>query len=693
MVKKMLINASHPEECRVAVVSEGLLEELDVQVRTREATLGNIYQGVISRVEPSLQAVFVDYGASRNGFLSINDVHPSYFPESFEASRRRPRIQDVFKKDAHVLVQVAKEERQNKGAGLTTNLSLAGRYLVLMPGTDLCGVSRKIDDDEERQKLKEILSQLKPPENMGFIIRTAGMGRTKTELARDLDYLLKLWQAIEKNVNEHPAPALLHKEHDMVIRSIREHFSGDISEILIDDRETHAKVREFFQQVMPRYQALVKLYQEKRPIFNKYQLEEQIEQVYRRRINLKSGGYILIEPTEALVTVDVNSGGATKEKGIEETAYRVNMEAAPEIARQLRLRDLGGIIVIDFIDMSLKKHKQDVEKALKAVLKTDRAKTKISRISMLGLLELSRQRLKSSLGTGEYLECPLCDGRGRVRSAEMSALSVFRKIKSLLAKSDVTEVRATVPAKIAEYLLNTMRGQLVELETQYKARVSILVKHVVQDKEIVVEACKEESPEAPACEPAPTRLVAALPQEEVAALLEEIPVEEAAKPAKKPGRRRRRPKKKSDPDAAQEEQVLEGEGGVVVEEEALTGETEDIEPPAEAENPPDAESTAGTEDLAAVNESMDAEPEPNLDAEPEPNLNAEIETQAVTEETRPPLEPMAERARNAVNTSAEERRHEERSDTFASVVPSEEPQTAGSARKSVLQRFLPFFST
>ena len=414
MVKKMLINACHLEECRVAVVSEGLLEELDIDVNTRrEATLGNIYKGVITRVEPSLQAVFVDYGADRNGFLSINDVHPSYFPESFEGARRRPRIQDVFKKDDHVIVQVNKEERYKKGASLTTNISLAGRYLVLMPGTDLCGVSRKIEDEDERKKLKEILKQLKFPENMGFIIRTAGMGRTKTELVRDLEYLLKLWQSIEKNMADALAPALLHREHDLVIRSIREHYSPDVGEILVDEKEVFRKVREFFHQVMPRYEKLVKLYQEKRPLFNKYQLEEQVEQVYSKRIKLKSGGTIIIEPTEAMVTIDVNSGGATKEKDIEETAFKVNMEAAPEVARQLRLRDLGGIIVIDFIDMSQIKHRQEVEKALKAELKRDRAKTKALRISSLGLVELSRQRLKSSLGTGEYLDCPVCDGSGK----------------------------------------------------------------------------------------------------------------------------------------------------------------------------------------------------------------------------------------------------------------------------------------
>ncbi|MGO9119014.1 MAG: Rne/Rng family ribonuclease [Desulfomonilaceae bacterium] len=512
MVKKMLINACHLEECRVAVVAEGLLEELDIDINTRkEATLGNIYKGVITRVEPSLQAVFVDYGAGRNGFLSINDVHPSYFPESFEGARRRPRIQDVFKKDDHAIVQVNKEERYKKGASLTTNVSLAGRYLVLMPGTDLCGVSRKIEDEDERKKLKDILKQLKLPQNMGFIIRTAGMGRTKTELVRDLEYLMKLWQSIEKNIADAPAPVLLHREHDLVIRAIREHYSPDISEILVDEKEVHKKVREFFHQVMPKYEKLVKLYQEKRPLFNKYQLEEQVEQVYSKRIKLKSGGHIVIEPTEAMVTIDVNSGGATKEKDVEETAFRVNMEAAPEIARQLRLRDLGGIIVIDFIDMSQKKHRQEVEKALKGELRLDRAKTKVLKISPLGLVELSRQRLRSSLGTGEYLECPMCDGSGKVRSPEMTAVSVFRKIKSQLVRRDASEVRAVVPVRVAEYLLNNMRGQLVELENQYSSKIAIMAEQNVSDKDITVSAVKEEIPETselPAIKVPPEELTA-----------------------------------------------------------------------------------------------------------------------------------------------------------------------------------------
>jgi ribonuclease E len=654
MVRKMLINASHPEECRVAVVCDGVLEELDVQVKAREATLGNIYKGVTSRIEPSLQAVFVDYGSPRNGFLSINDVHPSYFPESFEGTRRRPRIQDVFKKDDHVLVQVNKEERDTKGASLTTNISLAGRYLVLMPGTDLYGVSRKIEDEKERQKLKEIVKQFKLPENMGFIIRTAGMGRTKAELSRDLDYLLKLWQSIEKNVSEQQAPALLYKEHDIVIRAIREHFSPDISEILVDDKEVHKKVRDFFHQVMPRYENLVRLYLEKRPLFNKYQLEEQVEQVYRRKIRLKSGGHILIEPTEAMVTVDVNSGSATKEKGIEDTAFRVNMEAVPEIARQLRLRDLGGIIVIDFIDMSQKHHKQDVEKEMKAVLRDDRAKTKMLRISGLGLLELTRQRLKSVLGTGEYLECPLCDGQGKIRSPETSALSVYRRIKSLLIRSDVSEVRATVPAKVAEYLLNNMRAQLVEIERQHNSRISILVKQTLPDKDILVEAVKEEALEQPTSE----ALLTPAPALEVVEAVEEESLAEAeARKTKKPSRRRRRPRKKA-PSGA-EEQVIS----------------------VEEEEEPRLEAAPSEEALEVETVAAQRSPEMAEEARPEEELSG-LEGPAEPQANEIPVERAApeapEAARTQVATSEE------------STAEEDAKKEAKPRRKSWLQDFLPF---
>ncbi len=541
MIAKILINAAHPEECRVAVVVDGILEELDVQVKTHEATLGNIYKGVVSRVEPSLQAVFVEYGPPRKGFLSISDVHSSYFPESYEESRRRPKIEDVFKKGDHVIVQVAKEERNTKGASLTTNISLAGRYLVLMPGTDLHGVSRKIVDEKERKKLRDIGKQLKLPEHIGFIIRTAGMGRTKTELTRDLNYLLNLWKAIENQVAEETPPALLYREQDVVIRSIRDHFTPDIAEILVDVPPVYNKAKDFFRQVMPKQEGIVRLYQEKRPIFNKYQLEGQVEQVQQKRINLKSGGYIIIEPTEALVTVDVNSGSATKERWVEDTAFRVNMEAAAEIARQLRLRDLGGIVVIDFIDMMNKKHKLEVERKLRAELKRDRAKTKVLRISSLGLLEMSRQRLKSTLGTGGYLDCPFCGGQGKIRSRETAALTVFRRIKSLLIKPDVSEVVATAPHRVADYLLNNMRSELVACEQQYNGRIIIRTQEVTADNEISVEAVKEEPPEDLVT---PEEATSKAITEEVEAVSEPAAGETEKRRPKRAPRRRRKPRKR-----------------------------------------------------------------------------------------------------------------------------------------------------
>ncbi|MBM4325609.1 MAG: Rne/Rng family ribonuclease [Deltaproteobacteria bacterium] len=552
MAMKMLINAVHPEECRVAVVSDGLLDELDVQVKTYEATLANIYKGVITRVEPSLQAVFVDYGAEKNGFLPISDVHPSYLPESFTEGRKRPRIEDVFKKGDEVIVQVTKEARSTKGASLTTTVSLAGRYLVLMPGSDLQGISRKIEDEAEREKLRDIMKQLKMPENMGCIIRTAGLGRSKTELTRDLSYVLKLWKTIEEEVNQVTAPALLYREEDLVIRSIRDHFTPEITEILVDDKAVYNKAKEFFREVMPKYEGLVKLYQEKRPIFNKYQLEEQVEQIHQKRIDLKSGGYIVIEPTEAVVTIDVNSGSATREKGVAETAFRVNMEAAPEIARQLRLRDLGGIIIIDFIDMALKKHNLEVEKALKAELRKDRAKTKVLRISSLGVLELSRQRLKSSLGTGEYLECGYCQGSGKVRSPEMVALSVYRKIKSLVIKPDVSEVRAEVPPKVAEYLLNKMRALLVELEDTY-GRVIVVTKEVTPTSEVAIDTIKR----APAPQPVLTEVPGEAASAEPVAGVETESSAQDVKKSKRAPRRRRRTKRKSGAATAEKKRAAE----------------------------------------------------------------------------------------------------------------------------------------
>lgn len=353
MKKKMLINVADEEESRVAIMEDGILEEFTIEVASREQIKGNIYNGVVVKVEPSLQAAFVDYGGNRHGFLPMGEIHDSWYAgDSTNGDRGRPRIQDVLKRNQKVLVQVAKEELGNKGASLTTYISLPGRYLVLMPGSDSGGgISRKIEDEEERKKLKETIAQLNPPPDIGIIVRTAGLNRNKTELQRDLTYLQRLWSSIQEKSKQSPAPALIYQEHDLVIRSIRDYFTPDIQEVLVDNRDVYRRARDFFQAVMPRYQGRVKLYREKAPIFAQHGLENQIEAIYTHKVELKSGGSIVIDQTEALVAIDVNSGRATREKGIEETAYKTNMEAAQEVARQLRLRDMGGLIVIDFIDM------------------------------------------------------------------------------------------------------------------------------------------------------------------------------------------------------------------------------------------------------------------------------------------------------------------------------------------------------
>src|SRR5262244_2241472 len=408
MKKKMLINVADEEESRVAIVEDGILEELTIETSSKEQIKGNIYNGVVVKVEPSLQAAFVDYGGKRHGFLPMGEIQPRWYTTEFrsEDRERRPRIQDVIKRNQKVLVQVVKEELGTKGASLSSYISLPGRYLVLMPGSDTAGgISRKIEDEEERKKLKEIIAQLEPPPDMGIIVRTAGLNRNKAELQRDMSYLQRLWAIIEEKSRESPAPALIYQEHDLVIRSIRDYFTPDIQEVLIDHREVYRRARDFFQSVMPRYQSRVQLYRDKKPLFARYQLEEQIEAIYSQKVELKSGGSIVIDPTEALVAIDVNSGRATKEKGIEETAFKTNMEAAQEIARQLRLRDLGGLIVIDFIDMENNRNQREVENRLRESLHYDRARVQMGKISRFGLMELSRQRLQTSLGETTHMSC------------------------------------------------------------------------------------------------------------------------------------------------------------------------------------------------------------------------------------------------------------------------------------------------
>ena len=476
MARKMLINATHPEENRVAIVEDGILTELDIEVVGREQTKGNIYKATVVRVESGLQAAFVDYGGQRLGFLQLGELHPSFFGKgagSDDERRGRQRIGDVLRRGQEILVQIVKGERGTKGAALTTFLSLAGRYMVLMPESDSKGVSRKIEEESVRKKLKGTMNALNLPDNMGYIVRTAGIDQSSEELKRDFDYLVRVYNNIVSHGQQVKAPALIYKESNLVIRSIRDYFSPDIDEVLVDDPKVLAEAKEFFQQVMPECVKLVKLHQEKRPIFSRYQIEEQIETISKNKVPLPSGGSIVIDRTEALVAIDVNSGKMAGEQGIEATAYKTNLEAAEEAARQLRLRDLGGLIVIDFIDMRDRKHGREVEKGLKEALKNDKAKVTLGKISQFGLLEMTRQRIKDALAEGTFLPCPHCAGSGRVKSVEAQAVAFLRKLQAGVAKGPMGRVEGEVPLDVATYLLNSKRHELVEMEERYQLEINI----------------------------------------------------------------------------------------------------------------------------------------------------------------------------------------------------------------------------
>ena len=476
MSKKMLINASHSEEHRAAIVEDGALTELEIEVVGREQTRGNIYKAVVVRVETGLQAAFVDYGADRLGFLQMGEIHPLCYRRggSGGENKGRPRINDILQRGQELLVQVVKEERGTKGAALTTYLSLPGRYMVLMPESDTKGVSRKIEEESQRKKLKSSMASMNLPENMGYIVRTAGIGQTKEELKRDFDYLLRVYDNIQELAKRSKAPALVYKESNLVIRMIRDYFSADIDEVLVDDAKVFQEAKDFFQQVMPEYARLVKLHQEKRPIFSRYQIEEQIETISKNKVPLPSGGSIVIDSTEALVAIDVNSGKMASEQGVEATAYKTNLEAAAEVGRQLRLRDLGGLIVIDFIDMRDRKHIRDVEKCLKEALKMDKARVTIGHISsQFSLLEMSRQRIKATLAEGAFLTCPHCEGSGRIKSTEAQAVAFMRKLQTGIAKGQIGLAEGEVPMDVATYLLNSRREELLLMERQHKLAIVI----------------------------------------------------------------------------------------------------------------------------------------------------------------------------------------------------------------------------
>jgi ribonuclease E len=474
-MKRILFNATHTEELRLAIVDGQKLLDLDIESSTYPQKKGNIYKGKITRVEPSLEAAFVDYGSERQGFLPLKEISRIYFRGYDERTpMSQVRIKDVVKEGQELLVQVDKEERGTKGAALTTFVSLAGRYLVLMPNNPKGGgISRRIEG-EERAELREAMAQLKVPDDYSLIARTAGIGRSPEELQWDLDYLINLWDAVTKAAAERPAPFLIYQESNLVVRAIRDYLRTDVGELLVDNPEIFERMKKFVQQVAPQYLDRLKLYQDETPLFSRYQIEHQIESAFAREIRLPSGGEIVFDKTEALVTIDVNSGRATKGADIEETALNTNLEAADEVARQLRLRDLGGLIVIDFIDMSPVRNQREVENRLIEALKVDRARVQVGRISRFGLLEMSRQRLRPSLGESSSLVCPRCEGTGHIRGVQSSALSVLRMIQEEVMKENTAAVHVHLPLETATFLLNEKRLELSSIESHSGTPIMII---------------------------------------------------------------------------------------------------------------------------------------------------------------------------------------------------------------------------
>ena len=470
-MKRMLINATQPEERRLAIVDGQKLMDFETEIEGREQRKGNIYKAVVTRVEPSLEACFVDYGEDRHGFLPFKEISKNYFREG--VSVKDARIQDVIGNGTELLVQVEKEERGNKGAALTTFVSLAGRYLVLMPNNPRGGgVSRRIEG-EDREELKENLDQLEYPKGMSLIARTAGIGRSAPELQWDLNYMLKLWSAIDGAAKAGKGAFLIYQESSLVIRAIRDYFTADVGEILIDTDDIFDQAQQFMSHVMPETAHKVKRYRDDAPLFSRFQIEHQIETAFSRTVNLPSGGAIVIDHTEALVSVDVNSARSTRGSDIEETATRTNLEAADEIARQMRLRDLGGLIVVDFIDMDESKNRREVEMRLRDAMRQDRARVQLSAISKFGLLELSRQRLRPALSEGSHITCPRCNGTGHIRDTESSALQILRMVQEESMKDNTAAVHVQVPVEVTSFLLNEKRTEITKIEL--KQRITVLL--------------------------------------------------------------------------------------------------------------------------------------------------------------------------------------------------------------------------
>ena len=542
IMKKMLINATQPEEVRVAMVDGQRLYDLDIENRQRIQTKANVYKAKITRVEPSLEAAFVDFGADRHGFLPLKEIAPEYYRSKAPENEGKIRIKDVLKEGTEVIVQVDKEERGTKGAALTTYISLAGRYMVLMPNNPKAGgISRRIEG-EDRSELKASLSQLKLPDGMGVIIRTAGVGRTTEELQWDLDYLLQLWDAIAQANKDSKPPTLLYQESDVIIRAVRDYLRDDIDQVLIDDTTAYQRAADFVGMVMPHYKSRLKQYEDPLALFNRFQIEGQIETAFQREVRLPSGGSIVIDPTEALVSIDINSARATKGGDIEQTALQTNLEAADEVARQLRLRDMGGLIVIDFIDMSANRNQRAVENRIREALEVDRARIQVGRISRFGLLEMSRQRLRPSLGETSGMVCPRCTGQGTIRDTKSLALAILRLIQEEAAKERTGEVQAIVPVDVSTFLLNEKRADINEIESTSGVRTVVVASPYMDTPHFEVRRLRDDeveqsrrlsfdiekpTPEAPSVEAASDNPVSA-PEALVRGITPDAPVPDTA---------------------------------------------------------------------------------------------------------------------------------------------------------------------
>ncbi len=481
MDKRMLINAVETEECRIAILENNVLEELYIERSSRGQIAGNIYKGKVVNVEPSIEAAFIDIGLKKNGFLHVSDVLPHRASESASSEtetharhhRESHKIRDLLRQGQEVLVQVTKESIGAKGPSLTSYISLPGRFLVLMPDMPRLGVSKKITDEEERQRLKIILEGLNPPQNIGFIIRTAGALQTKKEIHKDFHYLLRLWKNIEKRARDASAPATIYQESDLVIRTIRDIFSNDIREIIVDSEPVFERTRDFLRIIMPKYEKILTLYRENKPLFHKYDIEKEIEGINCKKIPLPRGGSIIIEQTEALVAIDVNSGKFKEESDPEETSFKTNLKAAKEITRQIRLRDIGGVIVIDFIDMREESHNHAIEKVLTDALKRDKARTKMLKMSKFGTIELTRQRIRSSLRDVLFEECKFCRGTGYAKTVESLCLNAMRDIKFAIHLPQIAKIEILANTEVANYLQNQKRRQMIEIEETYNKKVNI----------------------------------------------------------------------------------------------------------------------------------------------------------------------------------------------------------------------------